>query len=476
MTDKLELWIKRISDQELPIFKYTVNAISQGVQNDDTSTAQLAQIILRDSSLTSRILRLANSVMYNPTRSPINTISRGILYLGFDTVRGISMSLAIIDAILKKRSREYVKKLMAKSFHGAALAQKLAEERGDDASEEVFIAALLYNIGEMAFWCTAEDKGEEILKLMREQGMPAKTAQREILGFSFDQLTVGLTQDWHMSDLLHSSINNPTMNSPRIRDIHLSKDLAESATINWDSPKCQETIKRISKHIDLNEARTTKLIQEHADEVAEMARQYGATEIINFLPISEDQKCADTEENIDIDEYPEPDPLLQLNILKDLTIALESKPTPNIVLEIILEGLNRGVGLDRCMFALLTPDKANIVGKFSIGTDNESFSRNFKFSVREENVFREVLHSGHPLWVQNVHTGEYADRISKDIRLILVTDSFMLYPVSINHKPIGLFYVDRQPSKRPLDLDAFSGFKHFGQQACMAIEHITAKR
>lgn len=476
MADELESWIKRISEQELPIFKYTATAISQGVGNEDTSTAQLAQIILRDSSLTSRILRLANSVMYNPTRSPINTISRGILYLGFDTVRGISMSLAIIDAILKKRSREYVKQLMAKSFHGATLAQKLAEERGDDASEEVFIAALLYNIGEMAFWCTAEDKGEEILALMREQGMPAKTAQKEILGFSFDQLTVGLTQDWHMSDLLHSSINNPTMSSPRVKDINLSKDLAESATVNWDSPKCQEAILRISKHIDLNETRTKKMIQEHANEVAEIARQYGATEIINFLPISDDHKDSEDNETIDIDEYPEPDPLLQLNILKDLTIALESKPTPNVILEIILEGLNRGVGLDRCMFALLTPDKANLVGKFSIGTDNESFSRNFKFSIREENIFSEVLRSGHPLWVQNAHTGEYADLINKDIRLVLVTDSFMLFPVTINHKPIGLFYVDRQPSKRPLDIDAFSSFKHFGQQACMAIEHITTKR
>ncbi|MDH5572914.1 MAG: HDOD domain-containing protein [Gammaproteobacteria bacterium] len=476
MADELETWIRRISEQDLPIFKYTATAISKGVENEDTSTAQLAQIILRDTSLTSRILRLANSVMYNPTRSPINTISRGILYLGFDLVRGISMSLAIIDAILKKRSREYVKQLMAKSFHGAALAQKLAEERGDDASEEVFIAALLYNIGEMAFWCTAEDKGEEILALMREQGMSARAAQKEILGFSFDQLTVGLTRDWHMSDLLHSSINNPTMFNPRIRDINLSKDLAESATVNWDSPKCQETILRISKHIDLNETRTRKLVQEHADEVAEIARQYGATEIISYLPISEDQKNTTDNDKIEIAEYPEPDPLLQLNILKDLTIALESKPTPNVILEIILEGLNRGVGLDRCLFALLTPDKAHIVGKFSIGTDNELFCRNFKFSIREQNIFSEILHSGHPRWVQNAHVGENIDLVTKDIRLVLVADSFMLFPVTINSKPIGLFYVDRQPSKRPLDLEAFSGFKHFGQQACMAIEHISARR
>ena len=48
MAETLASWVKRISDQEIPIFKYTVNAITDVVANEDTSTAELAQIILRD--------------------------------------------------------------------------------------------------------------------------------------------------------------------------------------------------------------------------------------------------------------------------------------------------------------------------------------------------------------------------------------------------------------------------------------------
>jgi HD-like signal output (HDOD) protein len=101
MSEEIEDWVKRIGERELPIFKYTATAIDQGVESEDTSTTELAQIILHDTSLTSRILRLANSVIYNPTNVPISTISRAILFIGFDMVRNISLSLAIIDSTVK---------------------------------------------------------------------------------------------------------------------------------------------------------------------------------------------------------------------------------------------------------------------------------------------------------------------------------------------------------------------------------------
>ncbi|MEN8256907.1 MAG: hypothetical protein ABFS09_03490 [Thermodesulfobacteriota bacterium] len=48
-------------------------------------------------------------------------------------------------------------------------------------------------------------------------------------------------------------------------------------------------------------------------------------------------------------------------------------------------------------------------------------------------------------------------------------------PILVNGLPIGVFYADRQPSGRPLDDDSFASFEHLGQQAGMAIEHISHK-
>ena len=476
MAKDLKHWIKHISEHEIPIFKYTALAIADGVKDDDTSTAQLAQIILRDTSLTARILRISNSVIYNPSRSPINTVSRAIVYIGFNLIRDLSLSLAVIDAILKSRSREHVLKLMARSFHGATLARWLAEKRGDDAPEEVFIAALLYHLGEMAFWCVDEDRGLQIQALMDKHGFKPAMAEKEILGFTFDQLTVGLTHDWHLCDLLHSAINNPGLETPRIRDIVLSKSLADTINRQWNNPAGLQAIQQIAKYLKQDEGKTTNLLRNNVLEAAEFAQQYGAAEIIPHLPLPDGENTAVSEESPAIEKYPQPDPVLQLSILQDLTSTLENQPSANTILELILEGLHRGVGLDRVLFALLSPDKTRLKAKFAIGEDNERFIQRFQFSLQEKNLFSETFQSAQAQWIRNSQSGEQAELISEEMRTALASDAFFISPIIIRDAAIGLFYADRQPSQRPLNADSFSGFRHFTQQACLAIEHISRKK
>ena len=475
MSDSLEDWSKQIGELELPIFKYTSIAISQKLDQDETSTAQLAQVILADTSLTSRILRLANSVIYNPSASGVKTISRAILYLGFDTVRSISMSLAIIDSLLKVRASEHVKKLMARSFHCAALAKELAEQRGDPVAEEVFIAALLSNIGEMAFWCVAEEKGEEVLLLCDSQKYSQERAQQEVLGFTFDQLSVVLTKSWGMGELFNASINHADADDPRIKDINLSKALAESSALGWESAETKEALSKIAAHLKFDVEKATAMVREQAEDVAAAMQAFGAGEILAYLPVAGQtvvdhtvglEECGD-------ESFPESNAMLQLDILKDLGSAMDSSPSPYVVLEIVLEGINRGVGMDRCLFALLTPDRTMLSSKFSIGNQNDLLSKSFSFSLRARNIFSKVLLDGDAVWVKDSCSGEYAALLDKNIRLALEADSFLLSPIIVNGKPIGLIYADRYPSKRPITDDEFSGFKYFAQQACMAIEHIS---
>lgn len=135
--------------------------------------------------------------------------------------------------MLSGKTKEHALKLMAQSFHAAVQARDFAERRNDEAAEEVFIAALLRYVGEITFWCVAGEEGDQIIELMEERGFAEEMAQQEVFGFTLDQLTVGLTCDWHISDLLHSAINKPNMDNPRIKDIVYSLKLSESANKSW---------------------------------------------------------------------------------------------------------------------------------------------------------------------------------------------------------------------------------------------------
>lgn len=475
MSIKVDNWIERISENELPIFQYTVRAINDVVSKDATSTSDLSRIILRDANLTARVLRLANSATFNVTGSTISTVSRAILYLGFNVVRDVSMSLAIIDALLSGNIKEHALQLMSKSFHAAVQARNFAERRGDDDVEEIFIAALLRYVGEITFWCVAGEEGEKINELKLLQGFSDEMAQQEVLGFTLDQLTVGLTQDWHLSDLLHSAINKPDMNNPRIHDIVYSLHLAEATSVSWNSKETMDIAQTISAHIKVDEDEVLGVLRSNAKQAADVALLFGADSIIKYLPIDEELIEDISNENVFDPNSPVPDPLLQLNILRDLSGILADKPNLNVILEIILEGIYRGVGLDRTVFSIITKDKT-IVAKYALGKNNQDFMSRFNFDLREDNIFSAAVNNIQSMWVENTQAKNMSALINEKMRLVLACRAFYVAPLLISGKVIGLVYADRQPSDRDLDKESFESFKHFVQQASQALEYITPRK
>jgi len=476
MSDNLEKWVRRLSEQEMPVFKHSVTAIGHVTQSDESSTGELAQVVLQDASLTARILKLANSAVYNPGSQPVNTISRAVFFLGFSTVRTLSLSFAVIDALLKSNAQKYVLEVMAQSLHGAVQAQSFAEENGDDSPEEVFIATLLYNLGEMAFWCVAGKEGDEIIALMEEKNVSAEQAQKEVLGFTFKQLTVGLTKDWHLGDLLHSALNKPGLKNPRIQNIVLGQELAKNATQGWDDYHTTSTLKKVAEHLDMELEDVEKLSHDNAHKAIDTARNFGANSTISYIPMPAGEE---EEDGLAGDEsgFLEPDPMLQLNILRDLSGILDEKPSLSVILEIVSEGIYRGIGMDRCLFAMLTPDRSALRGKHALGDNADSFLKAFTFNMKAKpTLFNIVLQKNMSLWVKDAPNSNYAKALPAEVMTVLACDDFFISPVHINQRSIGLFYADRKASGRALDGASYQSFKHFVTQACMAITHISGGR
>ena len=64
----LQAWIDRLNQAELPALAAVVQDLHRLSQADKASVQQLADVLLRDASLTSKVLRVGNSVYYNPSQ------------------------------------------------------------------------------------------------------------------------------------------------------------------------------------------------------------------------------------------------------------------------------------------------------------------------------------------------------------------------------------------------------------------------
>jgi len=123
----LEAWVEKLAKQDLPVLANVLKELNQLTAGDDTSANQLADAIMKDAALTSQVLRIANSVHYNPVSdSQFNTISRAVVQVGFKGIRAICISVMVIDSLLGKDPNPEVMLGMARSFHAGVQARRMA--------------------------------------------------------------------------------------------------------------------------------------------------------------------------------------------------------------------------------------------------------------------------------------------------------------------------------------------------------------
>jgi HD-like signal output (HDOD) protein len=472
-------WVQKLGDSGMPVFAHTARDISLVSDSNDSGAPELSRVVLQDAAMTAKLLRVANSPIFNPMGTSISTVSRAVVVLGFQEVRSICLSIAVVESMLKGKQKQHVVEEMARSFHAAVQARSFARKRKDTSPEEVFIATLLFHLGDMAFWAFAGEAAEKMdAAIQQRPGEQADKLQLDVLGFRFRDLTLGLSKEWKLGQLLEQSLEGKSDKNPRAGNVALGYELAMAAEKGWDTPEFSRLVERIAENLYLPVEDVEKLVKTNAEEAANTVAFYGADKVSDLIPVPGEKKgspAKDDEIAVELPVFPEPDPMLQLGILRELSALMESKPDFNSVLEMVLEGMYRGIGMDRTLFALRTPDHRLLVGRYALGTGNEQLRSKFQFETvaGKNNLFSHVIESKQAVWVGKGDAAEIEQLVTPQVQELSQGAGFFVTPIEIHGKVIGVFYADRQPSCRPLDEDSFTSFKHFAQQGNLALAYLS---
>lgn len=495
VTSSLGQWIHLLDRKEMPVFAQTARTLSGIAASRESSAAELSSIILKDPSMTARVLKTANSFFFNPGRRKINTITRAVVMLGFETIRSQCLSIAMVESLGKSHRRERVAREMARAFHAAAQARTFAEKRRDKSPEEVFVATLLLNIGQIAFWSFAGEEAEALDSLIKQPDMTPEQAERRVLGFPLSELTWGLNRKWQLGNLLETALSQKADNDPRVQSIRLGYAVADGVDNGWDSQELDATIGKAAKILHLPVKQVGRLVEDNAREAIKMAEDYGAKGVIPYIPqpargaaASAHAEAVMTDEPLEttdgsnlvtgLDSFPETDPMLQLHILQELTSAIETGIDLTTLLDMTLEGITRAVGMDRVVFAMISRDRKSLRARHSMGWDAMELKQSFVFDLQpgEDHLFRHLIDEQEAVWVRPDSPDDIRARLAPRLLEICGDQSFFAMPTVVNGRSIGLFYADRRPSKRPLDEEIFIQFKHFCQQAAIGINFISGHK
>jgi len=466
----IQQWVNEITSEDMPVFSYTTRTIINMSKDDNSTISDLTQVILQDPTMTARILTLVNAVFYNPRGKAISTISRAIILLGLEAVCNICLTLKLIDTLVKKPNQARLTKEMGLSIHAAVQARNIARERGDKEPEEVFVATLLMRIGNMAFWCCDNESTDALNQALKESDEPSEKIEKEVLGFSLRELTTSLTKEWGLGQMLQDALGNQVSAGARVQNVIYGNELAKAADKDWESDEMQVLSEKVASLVGQPVEIITDILHDSAKDAAMIACTYGATSAAKAIPLPPELKNkVQLIEEVGAEEpdFPEADPKLQKNILNDIKALIKENPTFSGLLEMVLEGIYRGTGMDRTLFALMTPDHKSLAAKYALGPNRQYFTDNFHFTLSKvsPNIFLYTMAKKECLWAKSDKQHPLANLITADIRGILGKDDFLLAPLIIDNKAIGIIYADRMPSKREITEKSMASFELFCAQA-----------
>jgi len=456
----LASWTHSLHDREMPIFSSTTHKIQKLISEDKRNASDLANIIMHDPNLSARVLKISNSIYYNPSSRKMLTVTRAIIVLGFVMIKELTIICVLFDAILSKKNKQKANEEIANAIHAAVQAKSLAVLTDDIQPEEVFLATLLKNIGDVAFWCFSNQKGEAVLGLL-QQNIDKEKAEKQVLGFQLNQLSQSLCQSWQLTGLIEESIND--IKNDRSNLVEIGHEIPKAIEEGWDSEAMEESLDKLEELTGKTAQYLKESLRENTDSAIQIARQFGAHAASKLIKIDHEKKAKEKSEAASAVEKQQ----IQFQILQDISQLLSGKINLDSLFELSVKGIHLGIGMDRSGFLLATPDKQSLREKFILDWEkDESQKLSFMLSSKPTNLFKMACQSNQGIWANpQQHQAYFTSHVVNTIGHV---ECFLL-PLFIGNNLIGLFYADRSTTHQALSQEDFNLAKHFAQQASLGL-------
>jgi HD-like signal output (HDOD) protein len=453
-------WVNALAEFQMPIFCQTARNIHDIMDDNKKGTMELASVILQDPNLTLKLLKLSNSVAFNPSRQKIVTVSRAILNLGAVMVKEMTLLCTFFESIQSSDNKAQATEAIAQAIHAAMQAKALAEKIHDASPEEIFTATLLYQIGKISFWCFSHGQGERIQQLVKE-GKTREAAEKSVLGFKLSDLSLPLSKTWKLGGLIEEAAEKfPISKNPRVQLVHLGHEMVDALRIGTNSKPFLTCIKKIENLTQLSTNQIFNQIKMSVALATDIVRQLGDEDPLGLLDKETQQQ--DIEPITPVDKIQ-----LQFQFSQEIAIIINDHLDINVLLETVLEAIKRGVVMDRVLFSLLSANKQTLNEKLSIGWHKDLGSK-IVFNVIDApvNLFYKALSDSRACWFKpSVDPHLYS---MYDVNVIGKTECFIT-PIFTNNKATGIMYADRAIERKPLATEDFNAFNYFTQQANMGL-------
>jgi hypothetical protein len=379
---------------------------------------------------------------------------------------------------------------------------------------------MLHNLGRMLalFYFPAESAA--IRQLVQAGGLSDEKASAQVLGLSFENLGMGIARSWGFPDSLVQSmkklpdekIKKCMNNTDRLQVLAgFSNALCEVILSTPDADRTQALARLTSRFGDslpVTEKQLTGLMEKSMQDIAQFAlavnvnlkqsafaqqvskwagmaaapgtdtTQGEAPDALAALDASvlhEHAPVLGTNSGEDANTSPRTSEEIQgilTSGLQDVSNSLiDDSVSINDILRMILEAMYTGMGFAHVVLCIKDGRRNTMSGKFGFGDDVHSLVKAFDFSLAGSlDVFLVALQNNADILITDIDDPKIATRIPVWYRQVISARTFVLFPIIVKGKPIGLIYADRPcPGDITIPEKELSLLKSLRNQAVLAI-------
>lgn len=460
------------------------------IDDDASSLQRLANVVLREYSLTLSVVRTANTVHYRRTGRPIQSATHAMMMLGAKTVRHLASSLLLFENYSKRSP--VLKELMVMSLITANHAREISSrlERADP--EEAHLCGMFRNLGEVLIACHFPDDYARIQERVHELGQSVSGAANHVLGFRYEDLAVAVSRHWGMPDTVVQGIRaRPGAVTSDVSGITaFSHDLTLSIYRQARGAEPREpadaeravhdAMDRHAAHLKISREQVRDVVEAALDETRELftsakvpMESHRLKELADAARTAMGLSATPTGEweieAVDLHDAPG-SPALRRRLRQELESKVDATSGAELgeVLLLALEAALRGGPFDRVIACVLSADRTRLTARSGLGTGVEALMTKFDFPMTlRGGPVAALLQQRQPLYVP-VDRAPTAQE-SRWAHQMLVAQ-FGVFPIIVAGTIVGCLYGDRVAREPIPDRVALEYMKSLSAVVVKAIE------
>jgi diguanylate cyclase (GGDEF)-like protein len=254
--------------------------ILNAMQKDDVALTELGEVISADPALTVKMLRVANSEMF-ACSGEIKSINRAMSVLGTNIIKNIALSFIIAGELSSHYDTGFNFDLYWRRSITEAVSAELLSKTVQHKDEDIFVTALLQDIGMLVISMTKGAEYNTLLKESRSSDTNLIDLEQEKYGFDHQQVGYALLQSWHLPDSIcepilchHQPERAPEDCQNAAVILHLADQLSAIYTETGMAEKARMIQQKIIEKFNIAETQALELLDDVATNSSNIIKTF----------------------------------------------------------------------------------------------------------------------------------------------------------------------------------------------------------